>query len=560
MNEFESESDMIEQIHLIQYRKLENLHLEFSSGINVISGTNGTCKTSLLHIISNAFQKVVKKCEWLDNPACLEIINKVNSIINPKIESLTRGDKQHNDPAKGKKGTLFTINYIGGKTTQFRKHNSKTASRYAVKPYYKIGTKDSLPACPVIYLGLARLFPFGEFQHDEAIEKIKKSLPVNYQQEVTEIYKKLTGISIASSSPQKMGDIKVRYDFSSETEGIDSNTISAGEDNIFILITAIVSLKYYYQSIQSNNSVESILLIDELDATLHPSLLFKLLELFRYYSNQYKIQIIFTTHSLTLLEEALFKKNNVIYLIDNITSVKKMDTPDIYKIKMYLHSKSSNDIYINKTIPVFTEDNEARIFLNTIFDYFEENKDGFDRVRRFFHLVDANLGSGNLMNIFNDQYLIKSTMQAICILDGDQKSRKDYNKHIITLPGDSSPEELIMNYSVYLFESDSDFWTDEIILNLNYGKVYYRDNVRPDIDSIAANIQELKETDRSTSGVKRDLNKKTFLKHKTFFELLFKHWVNNEENKAQKERFYEDLKIMFKRVAHFYSINANLWN
>ena len=41
---------MVKGIHIIKYRKLENMELEFSKGINVLSGTNGTCKTSLLHI------------------------------------------------------------------------------------------------------------------------------------------------------------------------------------------------------------------------------------------------------------------------------------------------------------------------------------------------------------------------------------------------------------------------------------------------------------------------------------------------------------------------------
>ena len=62
-----------------------------------------------------------------------------------------------------------------------------------------------------------------------------------------------------------------------------------------------------YNSIQSNQPVESILLIDELDATLHPSLQFKLLDLFNQYSHDYKIQIFITTHSLSLIEHALEK-------------------------------------------------------------------------------------------------------------------------------------------------------------------------------------------------------------------------------------------------------------
>lgn len=94
--------------------------------------------------------------------------------------------------------------------------------------------------------------------------------------------------------------------------------VSAGEDNLFIIISALVSMRYYYDSITSNNDVESVLLIDEFDATLHPSLQFKLLDIFREYSACYKIQIVFTTHSLSTIEYALKKKDNVIYLIDNV--------------------------------------------------------------------------------------------------------------------------------------------------------------------------------------------------------------------------------------------------
>lgn len=560
LNFCKGDSKVVKKLSIIQYRKIRDLDFEFSSGINVISGTNGTCKTSLLHIVSNSFQSINKNCSWINEKNSIEIIKKVNNVINPKVESLTRGDKQYNDPAIGQKGSLFTVDYFDHASLIFRRHNSKVNNRYSVKPFYQKGTNDSLPYCPVIYLGLSRLFPFGEFQNDDAIEGIKKALPTVYQEEIANIYKQFTGLSISSTEPQKMGDIKVRADFSSDQDGIDSNTISAGEDNLFILITAIVSLKYYYNCIQSNNTVESILLIDELDATLHPSLQFKLLELFNRYSNTYKIQIVFTTHSLSLLEYALNKKYNVIYLIDNISSVIKMETPDIYKIKMYLHSITRDDIYINKVIPVFTEDEEARVFLNILLDYYAEKyASTFSKVRRFFHLVEANIGASNLQSIFDDIYLLKSTMQSICILDGDQKNKQDYSKYVIALPGGDSPEKLIMDYSVQLFDNDDGFWTDEVIINLNYGKVFYRDNIRPDIDSISEKLKELETSGKSTHGVKREMSKKVFKNHKRFFELLFKHWVNNEENDEQIGKFYKDLHVMFKKVAEFHGINPKEW-
>ena len=51
---------MIEEINVKQYRKLKNISFKMSKNLNAISGTNGTCKTSLLHMISNSFQTVTK--------------------------------------------------------------------------------------------------------------------------------------------------------------------------------------------------------------------------------------------------------------------------------------------------------------------------------------------------------------------------------------------------------------------------------------------------------------------------------------------------------------------
>ena len=66
---------MIKNISIKQYRKLKNICLNFSPYINLISGGNGTCKTSLLHMIGNAFQRVTaSKAKLIDNRA-INIMN-----------------------------------------------------------------------------------------------------------------------------------------------------------------------------------------------------------------------------------------------------------------------------------------------------------------------------------------------------------------------------------------------------------------------------------------------------------------------------------------------------
>ena len=548
---------MIKDINIIQYRKLKNLSLVFSRNVNAISGTNGTCKTSLLHILGNSLQAPTQKCAWIKDDKCLPIIKAVNAVTNPKVETLTRGDQQYNDPAHGVRGALFTVDYYDRESLSFRRHNSTSSTRYAVKPKYQPGTKDTLPHCPVIYLGLSRLVPFGEFQNDDALSSIKKKLPQEYQDEIARIYKDFTSYEISFNATKQMGDIKVRNEFSSNVEGVDSNTISAGEDNLSIILTALISLKYYFNSIESAREIESVLLIDELDATLHPAFQIKLLNLFREMSQLYKIQVIFTTHSMSLLEEMLSKKDAVVYLLDNITSVAKMEEPDIYKIKMHLHSLTHEDIYADKVIPIFTEDDEARFLLDILFDYYCETNRGFANARRFFHKVLTNIGAENLIGIFTDSKLLRTTMRSICILDGDHNC--DISNCITALPGKKAPEQLLTDYAEELLIKDDSFWVDRVIIDKGYGKRYYIDNIQRKVQEFKDDMTRSRENSESTKGKTREFNKKLFIDNKNFFELLFKHWIHNPINQNEVDRFYKQLHTLFVKVAHYHEINPNEW-
>ena len=548
---------MIKEIKIIQYRKLKNLSLSFSPKLNAISGTNGTCKTSLLHLIGNSLQAPTTKCDWLKDCKCLPVIKAVNSVTNPKVESLTRGDQAYNDPAHGVKGPLFTVDYFDAASLDFRRHNSSQITRYAVKPKYTPGTKDTLPYCPVIYLGLSRLVPFGEFQNDDALSNIKKKLPQVYLDEIARLYKGFTNYEISYNATKQMGDIKVRSEFSSNIEGIDSNTISAGEDNLSIILTALSSLKYYYESIESNRLVESVLLIDELDATLHPAFQIKLLNLFREMAEAYKIQVVFTTHSLSLIEEMLSKKDNVLYLLDNVTSVAIMEEPDIYKIKMHLQSLTHENIYADKVIPLFTEDDEARTILDILFSHYNNESEDFRNACRFFHQVHTNIGAENLVGIFTDSKLLRTTMRSICILDGDHNS--DISNCIIALPGKKAPEQLLLDYAEQLYVEDDPFWIQRTIVDKGYGKMYYISQIQTPVREFREEMDRKREGEESTKGKTREFNKKLFCNQKTFFELLFKHWLHNPVNKPEVDRFFNELHTLFLKVAHYHEINPKEW-
>lgn len=560
---------MIESIHITHYRKLKNISLGFKPGINLISGTNGTCKSSILHIIGNTFQQFKRTSEGID-PSALSVIKAINKHTNPKVENLTKGDKVYNDPAKGTEGELFNIQ-LNNETYAFRRHNSTDESeeegaknRFRLILKYPRGKKQSLPYGMVIYLGLSRIVPVGELT--DVVEQIKKNLPNEYQEELVLLYRELTNIQITNTVIENNNTIKNRLSFDSDIEGIDSNTISAGEDNIMIILTALVSLKYHFESCYNEEYKNSYLLIDEFDSTLHPSLQFKLLNKIKEYSDKYHIQVFSTTHSLYLLESAFKKNINVIYLKKGAgNSIALISEPDIYQIKMHLNNETRQSLYENRKIPIFTEDDEARTFVEFIFEYFHQQDENFAKVSSLFHFAKMNAGADNLKSMFLDEQLTSTTLKAICILDGD-KGTEDLTHRIIALPGRDNIEQIAFKHLKHLLNeiSGNRFWDDETISRLGFTPEWVQDNVLQTLNPL---IRENFEQERHTKKL-RELQKELFnggnqedtkKDIKQLFHYVIKDWIIQNWDCAEFKKFRKNLQIMFKQIAAFHNINPEDW-
>lgn len=540
---------MVKRLNINRYKKLNDIDIEFNSGVNAISGTNGTCKTTLLHMISNAYKAVSKTDHQFSNPEALRMITSLNAQVNTKIEKLAKGDKQYNNPAPGyKEGSLFEVEYLDGSRLSFRRHNSSVNNRYAIKPYYKKGSHDRLPAKPVLYLGLARLIPWGEYQDDSALKNSPFKLSKDIQSELSDLYAQITGIHANSFQAQNLRDIKKRQEFRTEVDGVDSNTVSSGEENVLILLTALLSLKHYYESLDEGSrseSVCSLLLVDELDATLHPSFQYALLQLLIDYSRKFHIQIVFTTHSVLLLRQMFKEKLNVIYLYDGAGVVSKMDNPDIEKIEMYLTNKTRADLFSEKKIPVFTEDEEARCLIRLLISHLSNIAFGFNHLNSHIHLIDGNLGGDVITSLFNDVQLRQSAIASFAILDGDKSSNLSNN--IIALPGNGlSPEWLVFDYAIKIVtEGDNPFWAEDCIQAEGFSISYFNQWIKPDIDTARANADGKK---------KREKAKVIFNKNKLFFTYIFKAWMLDPENTEAIRIFGFNLQAIYHKTANYHRI------
>lgn len=206
---------MISKLKIIEYRKLKNILINFSKNINVISGTNGTCKSSLLYLISNSFQKPTGKLLKTEKNV-ISIINNINKKMNPKIENLSKETKKSVIESNTVKGTIYTSFYeLDDNGIDFRKHASEKYNRFSLKPKYRKGDKTSIPSLPIIYLGLYRLYAFGEYEdkNEKDISNLSKNLPQEYLQELFDIYKDFTHINIQNFVHEEVKYIKKEATF-----------------------------------------------------------------------------------------------------------------------------------------------------------------------------------------------------------------------------------------------------------------------------------------------------------------------------------------------------------
>lgn len=327
---------------------------------------------------------------------------------------------------------------------------------------------------PVIYLSLKRLFPIGE--DTKLKESDKVLLSTKEKEEFKQLHNKILISLDKVESPQYI-ESSNKHTLGVNTDLYDWKLNSAGQDNLGIIILALLSFKRLYEKYKDKYK-GGILAIDELDCSLYPASQMKLLEVLRHYASKYKIQIVFTTHSLSLLEEVCSqyidcqkhaKTNNqiqILYLekvngLIRLTNIKNYQT-----IRNRLNVSLSQDL--PKKLIVYTEDEEGKIFVKNLIPY---------KWRSCFKFETCTLGCDNYIELVRKKITPFLLPQSCIILDGDAKEivnkirwhKLGISKNIICLPGNMSPERVLANFLFNrdLLKDDDPFWKS---LNSDYSR------------------------------------------------------------------------------------------
>lgn len=435
----------ITSVDIKRFRGFKEQSVVLGSQLTAIAGQNGTQKSTLLGIITQTFTISKDNPMIFEKPLCggnykSQFADKFK--LSPKFDK----PKEHEWTLHFDDREDFTVESIERKkgSIRFWKKSSKQKD-------------DGYIQYPVIFLSMKRLIPIAESDVKE-VSSIELS-----QEEFNWIKKNHDYILLLQSEIQSTPILasSEKVSLGVNTKLYDWNQNSMGQDNIGKILLALLSFKRLKNK-YSESYKGGILAIDELDATMFPASQVKLLNLLRKEASNLNLQIIFTTHSLSLLEafQAMAEEANnhplphsqlsLIYLrrYDNdIVVLKDVNFQTIlWNLKVITEVEEKR-----KKIDVYTEDKETICFARSI----------LKRGRfKYLNFHNCTMSCDSLIELS-----VKKKVPAFCkpnaiiILDGDARKNKTIKKakkleNILFLPGAISPERMLATFLNNLSDYD----------------------------------------------------------------------------------------------------------
>lgn len=442
----------ITKVHIDRFRGFHDQEFEVGSQLTAIAGQNGTQKSTLLGIITQTFTISKENPMSGEKPLCG---GTYRSAFKDKFRLSPTFDKP--------KGHEWTLYFDDRESFQIEsiKRSDDSGIRFWQKGNREKG--DGYIQFPTIFLSLKRLIPVAE---ESTIKTDDTLLNIDEIRKFKELHNKIlistTSITsttgITSTNKQSLGV---------NTEIYDWNQNSMGQDNIAKIILALFSFQRlknkYGPSYQGG-----ILAIDELDATMYPASQVELLKVLRKYASDLKLQIFYTTHSLSLLEatdelceETKFRPETsnqvrIIYLKHSDDQVLIKSDVDFNSIVLDLNVIAETPHKRKNKITVYVEDKETEIFVKAILK---------QKLYGYLNFVDATFSCSSLIDLVNKKVPAFSYPYSIIFLDGDVRKDKANKKklsaarNVLLLPGDDSPERLVAKY-LYNLSDTAPLWNN----------------------------------------------------------------------------------------------------
>ncbi len=462
----------------IPFRMFRNMTINISDRLTVIAGHNGIGKSTLLGLIANGSELKSSEGKTLLKRSFQAQLHELFYLDIAKDYVKKAADKPYftlTYSQHGKKDLIKTCNVSKHSDKKLGTDRLKVVPR-GVQEGWNVGASAKVPI-PTLFLSMSRMLPNGEYQSSLNSE-LSKTLSDEDKIYIREKFKSIIDNKVVDSDHITKQELKgtTKRSLLPEFEH-STRTISLGQDSLGVIITALASFAKLKR--ENPNYEGGILLIDEIDAGFHPRAQIKLIQLIKKEAKSLNLQIIMTSHSLTVVQEVL-KINDetarsgrnidsVVY-IEDVLRPKLMEYPTYENIKGDMLGILPAFDDITPQIKVYFEDKEAEWFFKKLLEiekFDSKSCYGYDLT-----LVSAKLGCDNLRTLYTiDDYF----KQVIIVFDNDVllKDRitpiMEESKTILALPAivddevDNeeirTPEFQIYNYlSKILQNIDHPYW------------------------------------------------------------------------------------------------------
>lgn len=522
---------MINKITINDFRQFKGNEIYLGKRLTILAGRNSTGKSTILGLLAN----------------CAEIKKKDGVTYSGKQFRSEFSEIFHGSERFDKSGSnRIRINIVNenGEDLDYRDfrtawQNNKNKKRFRIIPFKKFGNNkktESKMSFPVLYLGLSRLYPIGEVDKNNIKSNEIKFSDLNDNEWFIEKYKYILSVNdeIKEIDNFKIAETDKKVGVVITTNNYDEFTNSSGQDNLGQILMALLSFK----KLKTDNPERwkgGLLLIDEVDSTLHPAAQKRLIDLLQKESKILGIQVVVTTHSSDLLKHVCSKtKNNNKDKQNEIEVYYFTNANKRLEIKRNLSFLSiKNDLLLESIVEseklnVYSEDSENRWFLKNLVKKYSMH----------LEILETNIGCDQLLNLYSAD--LNYFGNVLIVLDGDVEDNKisklpqfDRLRNIIKLPGNARPEEVIFNY-VHSLGTEHSFW--EKAENISITWQYINDH-SPNSPKYSSDSKD------------RDKYKKWFQDNKGWIDSLnvFEFW--SLDNKEIVDTFIDDFIQAYNSIA-----------
>lgn len=368
------EGYILKSVFFKELKGLKEIQIDFSNTLTAIMGVNGSGKTTVIHALACAYQPT--EGGHGEN-------HRFSDFFIPNTDALWMGSEFHivNERIDNKKKSTILP------SRSYKKTFDRWTPRYADRPkrnVYYIGIDTCLPEIER-QTSQTRISYSSTIKDDKISKKIIDEsayiLNKEYEMLMDNIFQKkhLTGVALRSG---------LRY---------SSLSMGTGEQRTIKILDCVL-----------NAEPNSLILIDEIDLLLHTSSLKRLVLRLDALAKDRHLQIVFTTHSIEMLELTQYVKIQYIDYVYQSGGV----------IKPIVYNSISSDLIFNLTgrpdrpITIYVEDEFAKSVVKKILRLHNMSAKAdvikFGAMENGFTLASAKiLSSSNTTNI-------------LIILDGDK--------------------------------------------------------------------------------------------------------------------------------------------